>query len=279
MKKGRTKFTEDEISEIKSLVSKLEKADRNQQKVIRGKIRRIGLYWSEIAYSKEEYTVHNLQKYLNNSTIKVENNSDLIKRPTCAKQQSTLKEKENFLSPMDANQIEMELIKGQFLNVNSIQEEFIPDEPGLYCIKLKEGIGFEKVFGEIRKDRIIYIGKASHSLRERLWKEELNHLSPATFFRSIGAMLGYLPEKGSLYGKTTRNYVFNDCDTNSIRNWMKESLMINCIPLPKHLVDSNEKKLIEKYMPLVNIQNNPMASEEIRLVRKTCIEYAKSQKG
>lgn len=101
----------------------------------------------------------------------------------------------------DLVSVEEELIKGNFQSVSSLSADAIPNESGIYCIKLREGSTLPSKYGKIREDRIIYIGIASKSLRKRLWEEELNHKRAATFFRSIGAMLDYLPPKGSLYGK------------------------------------------------------------------------------
>jgi hypothetical protein len=56
-----------------------------------------------------------------------------------------------------------------------------------------------------RNSNLLYIGIASKSLYERLYEQELQHLNPATFFRSIGAVLGYRPEEGSLSDKKNKN--------------------------------------------------------------------------
>ena len=176
------------------------------------------------------------------------------------------------------NDIESELIGGQFVPVSAIVPEMVPGAPGLYCIKLREGVSFPKDFGTIRKDRIIYIGKAEDStLRERLWEEELNCRRPATFFRSIGAMLGYLPPKGSLAGKTTRNYKFSPTNSEQIREWMRQSLLVNCLPVKKSAIETEEKRLIVKYSPLVNIKDNPLASEEIKKARERCVSFARGE--
>ena len=186
-------------------------------------------------------------------------------------------ERENVICTA-INDIESELIEGQFVPVSAITPERVPGAPGLYCIKLRDGVVFPKDFGTIRKDRIIYIGKAENStLRKRLWEEELNCRRPATFFRSIGAMLGYLPLKGSLAGKTTRNYKFSHTDSEQIREWMRQSLLVNCLPVKKSAIEEEEKRLILKYMPLVNIKDNPMASEKIKKVRERCVSFARDE--
>ncbi|MCM1313491.1 MAG: hypothetical protein NC206_09290 [Bacteroides sp.] len=56
---SKTIFTSDECQQLFSLVSELEKADSSKQKGIRKKIRKIGLYWSEVGIG--DYTVANLE--------------------------------------------------------------------------------------------------------------------------------------------------------------------------------------------------------------------------
>lgn len=198
---------------------------------------------------------------------------------------TTIVESRTVATPTDnvnrkkEGEIEARLIEARFLSVNSISAELVPELPGLYCIKLREGVRFPKDFGPIREDGIIYIGKSeSSTLRKRLWEEELNYKRPATFFRSIGAMLGYLPPKGSLFGKSTRNYKFSNTDEEKIRQWMKSNLLVNCIPVDVKFIEKIEKELIGKYCPLVNIKDNPSASDKLKNAREVCIAYAKSGK-
>lgn len=170
---------------------------------------------------------------------------------------------------------EKDLVKGNFLSVNAIDSSQIPQTPGLYCIKIRKGVRFPHNYGKIRDDGIIYIGKASKSLRSRLWEEELKHKRPATFFRSIGAMLGFLPPIDYLYGRTSRNYKFCDSDECQIRKWMDCSLFVNFIQVEPDKLGSIEKAFIRNYAPLVNIQHNPNASDYIKAARKRCVDHAK----
>ena len=65
-----TTFSKGEIEEIETLVRQLENAPADKQKGIRAKIRRIGLYWSEVAEGTP-YTVQNFHKLINSGIIKV----------------------------------------------------------------------------------------------------------------------------------------------------------------------------------------------------------------
>lgn len=172
---------------------------------------------------------------------------------------------------------EKSLLQGQFVFVGVLTGDMIPDVPGLYCIKLCKKDQRLTKFGKVREDGIIYIGQASTSLWDRLWKQELNHHGAATFFRSIGAMLGYLPPKGSLAGKGTRNYKFSSEDTEAIRQWMRQNLLVNHIVVDASDLDNIEEALIRKYTPLVNLAKNPAASQALKAAREKCVAYAKSE--
>lgn len=70
MVRGKTTFTSDEFTKITTLVHQLEQADPKKQKNIRNKIRKIGLYWSEVANNKA-YTVENLLLLKKDKTLKI----------------------------------------------------------------------------------------------------------------------------------------------------------------------------------------------------------------
>lgn len=70
-RKSKTKFTADERTRLISLVRELEQADEATQKRIRDKIRKIGLYWSEVTPPKTPYTVANLKRLFEDGTLKI----------------------------------------------------------------------------------------------------------------------------------------------------------------------------------------------------------------
>ena len=90
-------------------------------------------------------------------------------------------------------------------------------------------------------------------------------------------MLGKRPQKGSLYGSSSRNYVFDDYDTEEIRKWMRTSLLVNFLAVSPENIKAVEDKLIKKYCPLVNIQGNPLKSEALQQVRDECVKIAQSK--
>lgn len=107
-----------------------------------------------------------------------------------------------------------------------------------------------------------------------MYKQELNGKKHGTFFRSTGAILGYLPPMGSLKNRDTRNYKFAKEDSIKIVKWMQENLEISYFTQNDNL-DQIESELIIKYEPLLNIKGNPKAIPELSELRKKCVEYAK----
>lgn len=272
--KGKDIFTSAEIKKLEELIAARTKVScSSEQKKIRSKMRKIGFYGSDFGII--DMTVDKFHGLIESGRIKI---SDSVQ---AGAPQSENSGRENTVSHSivencaDMHEVERALVKGDFVPVNELDGYDVPAASGLYCIKLQAGVSFAKKFGKIRNNRVIYIGQASKSLRSRLWEEELNFKRPATFFRSIGAMLGYLPPKGSLVGRKSRNYTFSESDKESIREWMGRSLSVNFIELDAARLDEIEQALIDKYRPLVNIQHNPDDSAELRAARQKCLDYAK----
>lgn len=71
---SKTIFSGDELRQIISLVRTLEMSEPTKQKGIRSKIRKIGLYWSEVAPGVP-YTVANLQHQFEIGTLKIDESS------------------------------------------------------------------------------------------------------------------------------------------------------------------------------------------------------------
>lgn len=270
-------ITSQQYEELKQLSFQLQNADSVKQKAIRSRMRRIGFYASN--YGIEKCKVSDLERLRKGGIILIDNIKNV---PSEASAISSIEKKETVhhsnIHLNDLSEVEKKLISGSFSSVNSISAESVPATSGLYCIKLRKDVVFPSKFGKVRDDGIFYIGQASKSLRERLWEEELNHNRPATFFRSLGAVLGYLPPKGSLAGKDTRNYKFSETDTEAIRKWIRQSLFVSFVAVKPSLIDAIEKNLIVKYRPLINLKHNPFASAELKAARKACVDYAKSKR-
>lgn len=160
-----------------------------------------------------------------------------------------------------------------FKPVNNIQS-LIPNEPGLYCIRITDPSVLPEPFATHLKNRnhnILYIGIATTSLRQRL-DQELWAKGHGIFFRGMGAVLGYRPPVGSLLNKKNKkNYTFSAADEAKIIQWINKNLLVNWV-----IFDGNFKKtettLIQQYLPLMNTIKNPSKLPELAKLRKLCRE-------
>ncbi len=108
-------------------------------------------------------------------------------------------------------------------------ESKVPRKQGLYSINIDRVDALPAPFADALRERgshLLYIGIASRSLLRRLIQQDLRHRSPSTFFRGVGAMLGYRPPAGSLRGKANkRNYKFTEADTGATTSWVAGTTM------------------------------------------------------
>ncbi|MGR6742073.1 GIY-YIG nuclease family protein [Microbacterium arborescens] len=149
----------------------------------------------------------------------------------------------------------------------------VPNEFGVYAIRLRGGATLAEPFFSVRDGRdLIYIGQAEkQTLRKRLLGNELRARGNGTFFRSIGAVLGYRPPFGSLAGRARmQNYRFAPTDRNAIVNWIDANLEVSWAVLPQSEVQEAEVALIRENTPLLNLQHNPRARSELALLRANC---------
>jgi len=157
-------------------------------------------------------------------------------------------------------------------------EKVLPHEPGLYAIFIDDANSLPEPFITYLKKRrtnLIYMGKTTDSLFSRLFEQDLRHKSPSTFFRAVGPILGYRPQKGSLVGKANqRNYKFSAADTQAIIDWINKHLSIRYVTMSADEATSLEMSAITTLRPLLNTQHNPDALPELASLRNECREIA-----
>lgn len=177
----------------------------------------------------------------------------------------------------DLSLLEKILINEKNFKTCEKSENLIPEKPGIYCIRINNSKELPEVFAkelDLRKHNIIYFGIASKSLNKRFFNQELRAKGHGTFFRSIGAVLNFRPEKGSLLEKKNkRNYKFSSNDEKEIINWINKNLLINWIEISNDL-EEFETNLILKYKPLFNISKNPHSMLELSALRAECVRIA-----
>ncbi|WP_155600460.1 GIY-YIG nuclease family protein [Zobellia amurskyensis] len=165
-------------------------------------------------------------------------------------------------------------------NFNSIPEveNKVPDRPGLYCIRIVNPKSLKPFLTKALLERghnIIYIGLASKSLKKRFLGQELRAKGHGTFFRSLGAVLGFTPEKGSLVGKKNQNnYKFSKSDEQQIVAWINKNLIVNWVEVIDNL-NIIENTLLKEYQPLLNLTGNPGRLIEVKQLRDECKRVAR----
>jgi hypothetical protein len=156
-------------------------------------------------------------------------------------------------------------------------EDKVPDSPGIYMIRVQNIKSLPRVFEkelDSREHNILYVGIATKSLKRRMFGQELRAKGHGTFFRSIGAILGYTPPKGSLLQKKNkRNYKFSNSDESKIIAWINHNLIVNWVSCESDL-STLESKLIVGYTPIMNIAKNSYSMLELSELRKKCVDIA-----
>lgn len=181
------------------------------------------------------------------------------------------------VSTVDTSQLEKMLMNDKsFKSAGSI-DNLVPHNSGLYCIRISDINKLPKPFNTFLADRqhnIIYIGIATESLNRRFLNQELRANGHGTFFRSIGAVLGHRPPKGSLTTKANkRNYKFSPTDEQKIIKWINDNLHVNWVDFSGDF-ETLETELINKHRPLINLAKNPSALKELSDLRKICVQIA-----
>lgn len=263
---GKNKFTSQEIEQVRLMVKKYYQAKTaSDQKSARTKLRKIGFYVSD--FGIQNITPQIFEKLIETGKISiVRNDQKNFSQPIPEKPIKLI------ITLNDYIDFEKKLIEGSFVKAGTI-DDLIPEVTGFYCIKLAEGSTLPERYQKHisnRNHKIIYIGKAEgQCLRKRFLGQELRAKGHGTFFRSIGAVLGYLPEKGSLLNyKNKKNYTFKPSDESKIINWINSNLEVNWISFDGDF--SIEKNWISKYCPLLNDIHNPRKLRELKEDKAYC---------
>jgi hypothetical protein len=273
--KGKDTFSSSELENLKILVKKYYQANNAvDQKKVRVKLRDIKFYVSDIGITN--ITPQIFEQLIKSGKIKVSGNLFSQPRPIVLKKikipiNAIESEKESD------NSLTEKLLQGTFKKAGSV-DNLVPDHTGFYCIKLVNGSQLPERYQihlKNRKNAIIYIGKAEgQTLKKRFLGQELRARGHGTFFRSIGAVLGFLPEKGSLLdAKNKNNYTFNPNDEKKIIAWINEHLEVNWVSYSGDF--SIEKELIGDHCPLLNDTHNPKKLTQLKEDKAYCRAVAK----
>jgi hypothetical protein len=152
-------------------------------------------------------------------------------------------------------------------------EQRVPPSPGFYAIFVDNACALPAPFAQILRNQqteLLYIGIATQSLAVRLVEQDLRHRKPSSFFRSLGAVLGFRPPIGSLWGKKNQcNYIFSPSDTDKIIEWINKHVSVQWICASPALA-AVEAAAIQRRRPLLNITHNPTPTPEVEDLRELC---------
>lgn len=154
----------------------------------------------------------------------------------------------------------------------------VPGTFGYYSIFIDEERSMPAPFRtkiELSRNLLLYIGMAAKSsLHNRLLEQDLYGKSNSTFFRGIGAILGYRPPFGSLKNKSNQNnYKFSKDDSSKIREWNEQHLLVSWFVCEPSLV--TEMLLIKRSLPLLNSDHNPNRDSDLADRREECRRIAR----
>ncbi|MCX2837878.1 hypothetical protein OQ279_06895 [Salinimicrobium sp. MT39] len=273
----KNEFNREELQELRVLVKKFSQANTaGERKTIRRKFRNKGFYVSH--FGIENIDIGQFESLIKAGRIQVikEKNRFIIDKSE--KSKGSVKEPEEQKEVL--LYLEEKLIKGKYFSAAYLDSKQNLDCSGFYSIKLKSGSTLPKPYQvhlAERKHSIIYFGKAEgQTLRKRLLNQELRARGHGTFFRSIGAVLGYCPEKGSLLSyKNKKNYKFAPADEYKIIKWINENLEVSFIHYTGNFNIEND--LIRKYTPLLNDTHNPLRLKELIEDKARCRAVANAE--
>jgi hypothetical protein len=184
---------------------------------------------------------------------------------------------------MPSESITESLIDSEYRCAAKQAEELVPKSPGFYAILVGCIDNLPVPFPDILRAKrhqqplkdLLYIGIARKSLLERLVEQDLRQCGNSSFFRSLGAILGFTPPSGSLCGKANQcNYKFSRSDTACIVTWINENLSIRWLCKTPANVDL-EQEAIKFHRPLLNIEHNPAPTLEVIARRELCRKFAR----
>lgn len=170
----------------------------------------------------------------------------------------------------------VKLTELSFISVARYEDD-VPALPGVYAIQVADTSVLPPLFAQVLADRghrLLYIGQASISLESRLGNE-LRARGAGTFFRSLGAILGYVPRAGSLIDCANQdNFRFEPDDRRSIVAWLNRHVEV-AWAVEMGDLDELERGLIADHRPLLNLKDNPSALPEVVEARDRCKAIAR----
>lgn len=268
------KLSAPRLKKLKSLVKQYEKASTSYaRKNARQKMQKLGFRMTD--FGIRGITSVDLEQLLKGDKhLSFKGDITQIQsRNSVQSREETISADGNF----DVVDVLNTIVNSDFIPITANQtKKFIGN--GFYCLRLKADGNLpqpiQRIF-EQKSLRIVYFGKAEDQTLSKRIEQELYAKGHGTFFRGIGAVLGFTPEPGSLVGKSNQyNYVFNLIDKQVIISWIESNLEICVVNYRGDFCI--EKKIIGELRPLLNITHNPFALKELSQLKDRCRQIARN---
>lgn len=155
----------------------------------------------------------------------------------------------------------------------------LPRLPGFYSIFVDTPDSLPEPFASFLRENntnLIYIGVAKKSLLKRLVRQDLCG-GTSTFFRGIGAVRGFWPVPGHLFGKANQNnFRFSRDDNARIIAWNLAHLYVRFVAVDTSLFPNAEANAIRGHCPILNKTHNPNPVKDLVDIRAECRRIARN---
>jgi GIY-YIG catalytic domain len=268
---GRTAFTASEIDEIRRLLREKVRANRDRQKSIRARLRRIGFRVSELG-GGPGFDEGDLEALIQRGAIAILNDDEPPKAglpSTSGPAVTTVVEDSEGDAESDTGELTttVELAQEAFRLQIPLEDarDQVPSKPGLYAIFGSRVVWGELGLGDAPDEKPLYIGKAEDSLASRDLKTHFSdgRTGQSTLRRSFAALLR---ESLGLQGRPRNpqkperfaNYGLSAEHDERLTAWMRRSLAIATWPKPTDCTFALleiEVALLNRLKPPLNLRD------------------------
>jgi hypothetical protein len=264
--KGRSTFTRPEIEELRRLIREKQTADRDRQKAIRARMRRMGFHISDFG-QYHGFVVSDLDELIAGGLITlVDDEPQAMRTATrsssdhAAQETDTLGETKELEAYVRDALLALE--RGHSRPIAQA-EAHVPPRPGLYAIHGSAETWVQLGLGEPPDKRPLYAGKAEDSLIARDFTTHFGdgRTGQSTMRRSFAALLHDAlglrgmprnPDKPAYYS----NYGLSAAHDATLTRWMRERLQLATWPKPREwhfTLKEVETALLRKLCPPLNL--------------------------
>jgi hypothetical protein len=269
---GRDTFTNEEAITIREHLGRLRLADRDEQKSIRARLRRLGFRISDYATDNDGFTVSDFDMLVARGVIICTSLSVLpgnpVDAPTapsprgCQKTRPVCPESRTSTAAGATADVILALTSPR-RTIAECMAGAVPDQPGLYAIYGNSSVWRTLGLSDRPDDRPLYVGKAEDSLVTRDLKTHFatgatGRSSPR---RSFAALLAHdldlhaIPRRPANPepGKWT-HYALEIEGDQRLTNWMNEHLLLAVWPLSgERALATVESEVMAHWEPPLNL--------------------------